>query len=201
MKLWKVSKIMIWEVVNYTQMNPLGFSNHWPSSLRKKWLHPLKSQWCPYFHISLFLSMESWTSPYQMVLIEDKHTYLEHFCAPCRQLQNIQTLFHRYLMYLLPIMHRIPPINAQCWSIPINADQNSGIDLTYLSILVNADQCRPKRIDRKLGMASKVQCLKNVNRWCLGEGGSRPEVQLFKGFGRHWFFFAFHLHKSYFSYK
>ena len=27
-KLWKVNEIMIWEAVNYSQMDPLGFSMH-----------------------------------------------------------------------------------------------------------------------------------------------------------------------------
>ncbi len=37
-------------------------------------------------------------------------------------------------------VYRTPLINAQCQSIPINADQNSGIDPKYLSIKINADQ-------------------------------------------------------------
>ena len=37
-------------------------------------------------------------------------------------------------------VYRTPLINAQCQSIPINADQNSGIDPKYLSIKINSDQ-------------------------------------------------------------
>ncbi len=53
MKLWKVNKIIIWEVVNYTQMNPLGFSRQ----VQCYTFNPLREQ--IYFTVKLTVSEDT----------------------------------------------------------------------------------------------------------------------------------------------
>ncbi len=41
------------------------------------------------------------------------------------------------MLYMYSVIPRTPPVNAQCWAIPINDDQNSGINPKCLSIKIN----------------------------------------------------------------
>ena len=44
--------------------------------------------------------------------------------------------------------YQTPKINAQCLSMPLNADQNHGIDQKCLSLLIIADQSELIEVDR-----------------------------------------------------
>ncbi len=86
--------------------------------------------------------------------------------------------------FVLDTHHKTPSINAQCLSMPINADQNHGIDQKCLSMPIIADQCQSIQINSSHCRSMPDQCISKtlVNwsaliaiDWNWSTSGSMPE--------------------------
>ncbi len=120
----------------------------------------------------LMIYFPEWKLFYQFITYRHKYPKLlnmtllaNHSCYRCSEMSLLKLLSHLKFKFQIILsyhswynnsqfflalsknlvnqdIYKSPLINAQCRSMPINADQNHGIDLNCLSMPIVANQCR-----------------------------------------------------------